>query len=835
MKENNNEIIDTNELIPGVMLIKELKKVENISGSEIIGILIYKIKLERMNILNLEVDFSSSKNTKLNNKNYKKIKLSIMPFETKEIAEIYFEKNFEINPKFNFNFIIPEKSIQIKYLKEYEENQIALYELIEKELNQYSFEYINLDEINQILSNLNIHFIDLDFIHNDKSLINENFINIVNLDFNYVIHWRRPQDFIINKIGDNNSEIEYDNLKIINNNRTPFINDIKQGLFPTNNLDCVLNALTEKNNLINRLIINKYINNYGIYKIRLCIKGEWITVIIDDYFPCIPFSNPITSNTFSNDLWVLLIQKALAKYFGNYYNLMHINIFQYLNILTGCPTILYNISNYTNNKNNIINFFNKLYEYIIEKNYLTIAISNETDNYLTLPEIGYTITDIINKNETIFVVLRINLFNKKNVKNIDDYIKKINKKYPGITNEYNNDDDLLILLIEDFLNEFKRVIICYTQKWEDVRIRGKFVDIGNESYNLIISKSFYNINLLKETNVIISLFQDDNEFIFNKNNLRNNQLDISLTIVKQDNENKSISLIKTLDFTSSSCIQMDIKLEKGYYIIFPRTSGCFFGKTKLNSNNSQTILYDQKNNKLSDIFINVIKDIFKKFDLLLNRYLEYKEFKGFWECIQDDKTINEKYFNNNILNRYQSYLKGITEKGFIDFFKDVYLSRNGKEKIYDWLNKLGYDKDLYSLKSRCFMINFHTETPIKVSVYNTLNTYLYNKIERLILLSEGQKMKEKGDIIIIQNKSLSSNIFSIGAINNGNKVYVVTILVNKKKGYIFSDKRNKIEKLIEPGKCEFYFHYYIINIYNNKKGEEINNIINLEIDYYSVD
>ena len=54
MKENNNEIIDTNELIPGVMLIKELKKVENISGSEIIGILIYKIKLERMNILNLD-------------------------------------------------------------------------------------------------------------------------------------------------------------------------------------------------------------------------------------------------------------------------------------------------------------------------------------------------------------------------------------------------------------------------------------------------------------------------------------------------------------------------------------------------------------------------------------------------------------------------------------------------------------------------------------------------------------------------------------------------------------------------------------------------------------
>ena len=136
------------------------------------------------------------------------------------------------------------------------------------------------------------------------------------------------------------------------------------------------------------------------------------------------------------------------------------------------------------------------------------------------------------------------------------------------------------------------------------------------------------------------------------------------------------------------------------------------------------------------------------------------------------------------------------------------------------------------------MITFQTEIPIKVSVYNnTLNTYLYSKIERLVLLSNAKKIKEKKEITILQYKSLYNNIFGIGAVNYGDKAYVVGIIINKKKGYIFSDKRNKIEKLIEPGKSEFYFYFYIDeNNINIKKDGDTNydNLLNLDIDYYSV-
>ena len=837
--DEQNKILEKSELVPGVILIKELMQYENEneynSDSEILGIFLYRIQLTKMNVLNLEIDFSQSKNIKLKNtNNYKKIKVTIMPFETKTIAEILLLNNFKINPKFNFNLFVPEKKVQFKYIQKYEEQKALIYEKILKEISMYPFEYMYLNEINEMLYKLNINFMDTQFLPLDDTLIKN---NTKKSELNYIIQWRRPKDFI------NNSDNGYYEIKIFNRSDSPFINDVKQNLLPTNNLDCVLNALTEKNNLIKRLIRNTNINEYGIYQIKLCIKGEWRTIIIDDYFPCLPMSMPIVSNTFSNDLWVLLIEKALAKSLGSYFNLTKINIIQCLNILTGCPTILHKISDliHKKNSNNLQSFYDKLNQYLYEKKYLVIAISNnknEAENNLSIPaEIGYTILDLINKNQNHFIILRINLFDKSIEKNYENYLKKINKKYSNIINEYmentdGNKDNLLIMTIDDFLMEFKYMAVCYTKNWEEVRIRGKFVNISNDNNNLsniIVSKCFYKIHLDYETNIVISLFQDDNELIFNKNNSRKNKLDISLTIVKQDANNNEISLIKSLDFECSSSIQLEVNLPPGNYIIFPRTSGCLFGKSK-NNNNIQTILYDSNNKNFSDVFINTIKDIFKKFDILLNRFLGYKEFKGFWECVQNNKTLNENYFNINILNKYQSFMNGITEKGFIDFFKDVYLSKNGKEEIYKWLNKLGYDKDLYPLKSRCFMIAFHTESSIKVSVYNTLETKLYSKVERLILSTNGKKIKEKKDIIVLQYKSMNSNVFSVGAVNQGNKAYVVEIRINKKKGLHFNDKRNKIEKMIEPGKCELFFYFYA-----DESVKKEDNIINLELDYYSVE
>ena len=78
-----------------------------------------------------------------------------------------------------------------------------------------------------------------------------------------------------------------------------------------------------------------------------------------------------------------------------------------------------------------------------------------------------------------------------------------------------------------------------------------------------------------------------------------------------------------------------------------------------------------KNGKLHELVESTIIDIFRKFDMLLNRELSYIEFKGFYECL--NKNLSEKEFKTQILDKYCSTAKGLSLRGFLDFFKDSIL------------------------------------------------------------------------------------------------------------------------------------------------------------------
>ena len=62
-----------------------------------------------------------------------------------------------------------------------------------------------------------------------------------------------------------------------------------------------------------------------------------------------------------------------------------------------------------------------------------------------------------------------------------------------------------------------------------------------------------------------------------------------------------------------------------------------------------------------------LQDIFRKFDMLMNRELSFSEFRGFFECIGKNLTENE--FQNDILKKYCSSAKGISLRGFKDFWR----------------------------------------------------------------------------------------------------------------------------------------------------------------------
>ena len=63
-------------------------------------------------------------------------------------------------------------------------------------------------------------------------------------------------------------------------------NDVKPGILGDEWFLSAVALLAERPILIERLFITKELNAAGVYKMRLCKNGEWVTVTIDDFIPC---------------------------------------------------------------------------------------------------------------------------------------------------------------------------------------------------------------------------------------------------------------------------------------------------------------------------------------------------------------------------------------------------------------------------------------------------------------------------------------------------------------------------------------------------------------------
>jgi hypothetical protein len=87
-------------------------------------------------------------------------------------------------------------------------------------------------------------------------------------------------------------------------------------------LMCAMAALTEFPDLVTDIIETKTVNPDGIYRVKVCKNGWWQSVRLDDYFPCHPGpgtkAGPLYSRCNGNELWVMLLEKTMAKLCGSY-------------------------------------------------------------------------------------------------------------------------------------------------------------------------------------------------------------------------------------------------------------------------------------------------------------------------------------------------------------------------------------------------------------------------------------------------------------------------------------------------------------------------------------
>ena len=115
-----------------------------------------------------------------------------------------------------------------------------------------------------------------------------------------------------------------------------------------------------------------------------------------------------------------------------------------------------------------------------------------------------------------------------------------------------------------------------------------------------------------------------------------------------------------------------------------------------------------------------------------------------------------------------------------------------------WLQNLGYDSELYPLRSRCFMLTFHSDQSVAVSVRDALNTDLNSKTNLLILKNFGQEKAYKqgsNEITAIEYHSKNNSVISVGILNKSPTPYKVALDFTQSKNLLFSTKNAKIEKV----------------------------------------
>lgn len=396
--------------------------------------------------------------------------------------------------------IAPEKKIQEKFI---EKDLLALEAEIKansKILSKIPFDVLSAAQIEEILEEEKIKFIDLDFLPNYSSIINSYYLDDYKNNFEYVIHWRRAADFVLeheetelfddnnnnkktnlnnnfntnsrlnfknNYVSEKNNSSEYKNKNNLNlihknirgdinkniadNNETenklrlfneyePEPNEIISGIIPDNHFISALSALAEKYDLIRKIFITKTYSKNGFYQVKLCFNGEWINVLVDDFFPCKPNSDPLVSRSPGSEIWVLALEKALAKLFEAYYNLLQLNICDYFSLLTGLPTEFWDLKELLS----IIDkqtLFKKI-KRMLEKYNLMVAITksivNENDitnntidkskdnegEGLLVPNMGYSLLKIENETKNHVMILRKIWYDDKK----DEKIKKMEKE-----------------------------------------------------------------------------------------------------------------------------------------------------------------------------------------------------------------------------------------------------------------------------------------------------------------------------------------------------------------------------------------------------------------------
>jgi hypothetical protein len=86
--------------------------------------------------------------------------------------------------------------------------------------------------------------------------------------------------------------------------------------------------------------------------------------------------------------------------------------------------------------------------------------------------------------------------------------------------------------------------------------------------------------------------------------------------------------------------------------------------------------------------------------------------------------------------------------------------KGSEEQMWIWLENLGYDRDLYSVRSRCFMLTLHSEIELSMTVRDAIQTDLDARTNLLVIDRFGQELEAKKGYKVIYTFSEQVHAYS---------------------------------------------------------------------------
>lgn len=121
--------------------------------------------------------------------------------------------------------------------------------------------------------------------------------------------------------------------------------DVRQGLLGNCWFLAAASAIAEKPQRMEKVFLNNTpdLNDAGIYGVNLWSLGVPHTVIVDDYVPNFEWNgktmSPFSKISRDNGMWMQILEKAFAKYHGNYSHIDAGNPPTAVRIINGSPSM----------------------------------------------------------------------------------------------------------------------------------------------------------------------------------------------------------------------------------------------------------------------------------------------------------------------------------------------------------------------------------------------------------------------------------------------------------------------------------------------------------------